>query len=194
MDIEWRMKGKCQHEDCDRPRVYAKHCCLHYRRILHSGDPDKGRGVHIAKRLWKYVKKGGPDECWNWIGLKRPHGYGRTSIKGKSIDAHRASWLIHNGEIPDGMCVLHKCDNPSCVNPAHLFLGTHLDNTLDMFSKGRANCPPRKVSHEQVREIKRLRAENRTSHKDLADQFGISRALVCCILRGKRRTHNALPV
>lgn len=187
------MKCKCQHAGCERPRVYAKYCCLHYRRIFRSGDPDKGRGLAISKRLWLYVDKGDPDECWNWKGKKRPHGYGRTSINGKGIDAHRASWLIHNGEIPEGMCVLHKCDNPSCVNPAHLFLGTHLDNTLDMFAKGRANCPPRKLSHEQVQEIRLRHKEGRGTCNGMAAEYGISNAMISMILRGKRRTHNALP-
>ncbi len=81
-------------------------------------------------------------KCWNWNGASTVQGYGQTVYEGKSILAHRLSWIIHFGEIPKGegfhgTCVLHKCDNPSCVNPDHLFLGSNQDNMDDMKRKGR---------------------------------------------------------
>jgi hypothetical protein len=76
-------------------------------------------------------------KCWIWHGSKNGDGYGCLSFMGKSMGAHRASWLIHNGEIPEGKSVLHECDNPPCVNPAHLFLGTQGDNVRDCARKGR---------------------------------------------------------
>jgi hypothetical protein len=74
--------------------------------------------------------------CWEWMGFIRPSGYGQVH---QNKLAHRVSWELHNGPIPNGVLVLHKCDNKSCVNPDHLFLGSHRDNTQDMMSKGRGN-------------------------------------------------------
>ena len=81
----------------------------------------------------------GLDRCWNWLGNRRS-GYGRFGIQGKSMGAYRASWLIHRGAIPEGMLVMHRCDNPRCVNPDHLQLGTHADNMADCRAKGRAGA------------------------------------------------------
>jgi hypothetical protein len=90
-------------------------------------------------RFWTHVSKSTePDGCWLWTG--RPNGrfgYGRFWIKQSRYLTHRVSWTINNGPIPDGMLVLHSCDNPPCVNPAHLFLGTHLTNRRDCIEKGR---------------------------------------------------------
>jgi hypothetical protein len=75
--------------------------------------------------------------CWIWLAAKSPQGYGHFFFNGRVDKAHRASWEIHNGAIPDDLMVLHKCDNPRCVNPEHLFLGTHQDNADDKMRKGR---------------------------------------------------------
>lgn len=84
----------------------------------------------------KFVIKN-KDGCWGWSGCKANPGYGQFRHGGKRERAHRASWIIHFGSMPDGMCVLHKCDNRECSKPEHLFLGTNLDNIKDMISKNR---------------------------------------------------------
>ena len=106
-----------------------------------------GRGTRRSpeERFWEKVdRSGGPDSCWLWLAHTNPKGYGRFAVGGRDggqEGAHRASWRLHHGEIPPGMRVLHNCpagDNPTCVNPAHLWLGTDKDNMDDMVAKGRA--------------------------------------------------------
>lgn len=86
------------------------------------------------ERFWAKVEKG-PD-CWEWKAF-RNKGYGKFTYNGRMYLAHRLSWILTNGPIPDGLGVLHSCDNPPCVNPDHLFLGTQLDNMRDASNKGR---------------------------------------------------------
>jgi len=88
------------------------------------------------ERFWAKVNK--TDGCWVWTGRKDGGGYGKLKIQNKECGAHRCSWEIHHGSIPDNLYVLHTCDNPLCVNIGHLFLGTHTDNMRDCIAKGRA--------------------------------------------------------
>lgn len=100
----------------------------------------------IENRFWEKVKKT-PAGCWLWMGSKEHFGHGHIGNKGKMLKAHRLAWEFENGKIPDGLHCLHKCDNPSCVNPSHLFLGTHQDNMRDMISKNRQSS---KLTKKQV--------------------------------------------
>jgi hypothetical protein len=91
--------------------------------------------------------KGNPEDCWLWESTKIPAGYGNFWAEGKLRGAHRVSYGLYVGDFPEHMCVLHKCDNPSCVNPKHLVLGTALDNSKDKFFKERENHPKGEAAH-----------------------------------------------
>jgi len=134
-------------------------------------------------RFWaKVVKSSSPDGCWHWIGGKTG-GYGIITIQYKSIGAHRFSYELHNGSIPNGLFVCHHCDTPSCVNPAHLFLGTPKDNMDDMVQKGRQrrtkppvfsgeDHPCATLTWEQVEKIRSLYASGRNTITELATIYG----------------------
>ncbi len=111
--------------------------------------------------------------CWLWLGLLNPSGYGKFYIKPKYRGAHRVMWEQHNGEIPEGIFVLHRCDTPSCVNPSHLFLGTNKDNLLDASRKGRIAHGERagkcKLTKEQVLKI---RVDSRPNSQ-IATEYGV---------------------
>lgn len=120
-------------------------------------------------------------DCWLWRGCQDGGGYGCLPALGE-FKAHRVAWRLFNGEIPNGMKVLHKCDIPRCVNPDHLFLGTQADNVRDMVSKGRNRCVPQhgeqnpmsKLTADQVIEMRNIRQETGMSARLIAEQFGIS--------------------
>lgn len=141
----------------------------------------------LEKRFWAKVNKGTESGCWEWTA--RTHkGYGQMGGGSKRGDyikpAHRISWEIHFGPIPDGLWVLHKCDNRKCVNPDHLFLGTVLDNTRDMDSKGRGargiKHPITKLNEEQVLKIKSSTDPITT----LAERFNVTPGLIRQIYKG----------
>jgi hypothetical protein len=129
--------------------------------------------------------------CVEWQGAKIPDGYGHLRFLGKHILAHRFSFLLHGGVIPEGKYVCHRCDNPPCVNPAHLFVGTQTDNMRDAVKKGRHNPPPlgekhhrSKLTEEKVRLIRKMRAGG-ASQQSIADHFGTPQTNISQILRGK---------
>lgn len=108
-------------------------------------------------RFWSRVDIRGPDECWPWLAGKSK-GYGVIEIDGRSHKAHRISWSIENGAIPAGRLICHECDNPPCVNPAHLFDGTHKDNSDDKIAKGR-DRKATGADHPNVKEPWRVTGE-----------------------------------
>ena len=133
--------------------------------------------------------------CWIWTGTCSHSGYGQIKENYRTRLAHRVSWEIHNGAIPEGIVVCHRCDVPQCVNPAHLFLGTMKDNVADMLSKGRGSDrkgdkhPNSKISNSEILEIIRLHKAGHMG-KEIASRFGISRGYVSQLINGKRRNAN----
>lgn len=130
------------------------------------------------KRFWFRFNKTG--SCWLWTASVRgSNNYGAFSIGYKSYPAHRISWIIHFGKIPKGMCVCHHCDNPLCVNPNHLFLGTNRDNINDKCDKGRCpkgeNNSAHKLTEDQVLQIRDYYKNRLFNMYQLADIFGVSR-------------------
>lgn len=136
-----------------------------------------------VKAFWSHVKtsgKGGKDECWpfgDYVG-----DYANFSFNGKMHKAHRFSYELHHGPFPSELYVLHKCDNPPCVNPNHLFLGTHADNMSDMARKGRARSGRTKLTPEQVRQIRADYAAKRGSTYALGRKYGMSSSAIFSIV------------
>lgn len=157
------------------------------------GNPAPGftrRTPPIEVRFWKKVRKG-PD-CWIWQASVSGDGYGQLGSGTKPhtmVKAHRVSWEIHFGPIPEGASVLHRCDVRTCVNPQHLFVGSQKDNMQDMKMKNRHLAGERnakaKLTDVQARSIRRRRIAGERGC-DLAKEFGVSQATVCRIAHGLR--------
>lgn len=124
--------------------------------------------------------------CWTWTASKSGSaGYGGFYFKGTKHYAHRVSWELHNGKIPNGMYVLHKCDNPSCVNPSHLFLGTQSDNINDSYAKGRhpSGVGKRSLSLNRVEEI-RERLKNGESQTSIGTDLSVNVQVIWQVAQG----------
>lgn len=147
----------------------------------------------VLSRFEVKVKKG--THCWRWIaGDDGCDGYGKFKFEGKKWRAHRMSWLLYNGDIPGCLCVLHKCDNPSCVNPRHLFLGTKLENAEDRDKKTR-RTPAKgegngrsKLREDDICKIRIMRTWGFT-YKDLGVAFGVEDSTIYCIIKGTTWRH-----
>lgn len=150
------------------------------------------RRTQAIQRFWSKVSLRCPWECWNWQRGLDKDGYGQTWFEGRDWKSHRLAFLLMIGVIPPALCVLHRCDNPRCCNPAHLFLGTLQDNIRDKVVKGRTRPgeqhPLAVLNHAEVVEIRasRLRGER---YDSLGTRFGVSGAHIYNICRGKRWSH-----
>ena len=136
----------------------------------------------IEARFWARVLKKGSDDCWEWLGCLTGAGYGHFVINGKTIGAHRFSYQLHIGSVAD-LWVLHTCDNPKCVNPNHLFLGTQFDNMRDMVKKGRGYVPDNRVlTQEQVNEIRIKYIPRIYTSYELAKEYNVSQHVIMNVI------------
>ena len=152
--------------------------------------------------FWARVSRRKESACWEWPDSRTKAGYGRLWIHPRLHYAHRVAWTITNGTIPRGLHVCHHCDNPPCVNPAHLFLGTQADNAADMVGKGRARNKPHpgmehrlaKLTDDDVREIRRLycpspRKPSAFGCPALAKRYGVAPSLIHRIVKRQSWSH-----
>ena len=189
----------CSVQDCEKPARAKGMCTMHYQRAKKYGDPLQfdDRTVPLADRIKEKVQIDQSTSCWNWLGFKDSKGYG-SLWNGKTMGkAHRLSYQEFVGEIPDGLFVLHRCDNPSCINPEHLFLGTHIENMADMRAKGRSASEKRqrgsvhyqsKLTESQVVEIKTRLAKGEECTA-IAKLFDVDRTCISNIKRGINWKH-----
>lgn len=179
-------QSTCLISSCERPEWSRGWCRRHYDKWRNHGDPS-WEPPTIHERFWSRAERG-PD-CWEWQGYRRPDRYGlvggRTTPK---ILAHRLAWQLTYGPIPTGLFVCHHCDNPPCVRPDHLFLGTQTDNMRDAAKKGRiysgigARRAMAKVTPQQVREIRSLTG---LTLKQIGMRYGIKASQVSKIRLGQ---------
>lgn len=187
-----QMKGKsCSFDNCLRKSICKGMCDKHYRRAKKGNMYPKTRRMGtIEERFLMQFKKNDIDLCWLWEGDKRPNGkgilYGRFTIEnGKGTSAHRYSYKFFNGDIPDNLFICHKCDTPLCVNPNHLFLGSHKENMKDMVNKNRSykgrgeKKSISKLTNKQASEIR----QSDDKRENLAKKYNVS---LSCIARIKR--------
>lgn len=186
----------CSIDDCENPIASRSLCEKHYQRWMRHGDPLWAHGSRDSAdsvgRFWAKVTKGGSDTCWVWNAARNTRGYGTFRWEGRTVSAHRVAYELHYGPIPEGMSICHSCDNPWCVNPAHLFLGTHAENMADMKVKGRAvgfageSHPSAKLTEEDVRAI---RSDSTHTWKQLAAQYGVTAGLIGHVKRRESWTN-----
>jgi hypothetical protein len=145
----------------------------------------------VTGAFWERVERSGDvDPCWLWRGAVGANGYGALRVHGKQWAAHRFAWELTHGPIPAGFWVLHHCDNPLCVNPAHLYLGRHVDNVRDRDVRGRTLRGERhgstRVSETLLTEVRAQHAAGVLQH-ELAKRFGVSTGWVSLVVRGLMR-------
>lgn len=179
---------KCSVENCER-EVQAKGLCQrHYMRLRRSGKLTTTRRMGD---FWDKVRKGGPGECWPWTGYVKPSGHGLTSMKGTPMHTSRKAWILSKGRIAPGLQVNHKCDNALCCNPEHMYLGTQVDNLIDLWrnpvpEERKAHGRPTILSPAELSELYRMRTGG-AKLKECAEKFGVHVATVCRYITEMRR-------
>lgn len=154
------------------------------------------------ERFWSYVDVQGPNNCWEWTGSRQRSGHGNIYLKGKVIKVHRLAYTIANGPIPDGLCVIHSCDNPPCCNDAHLSAETQGRNILDAYKRGLQpryrgrrgeQVPSHKLTVAQVTDIRTLYVNGTFNQYELAEKFGVLQSNISQIIQLKTWKHVDAP-
>lgn len=184
----------CTVDGCETAATRKGLCTKHYQRIRKNGRTDLPV-LSLLERFNEQVDAtGGPSACWPWTGDRSKKNYGRFCFDGGRELAHRRAWIIAFGDITDGLCVLHSCDNPPCCNPKHFFLGTLADNCRDRFMKGRDKAPKgemtgaAKLCDADIPRIRTMRKSG-TTLAVIAEEFGVSKNVVSQISSGKAWKH-----
>ena len=167
------MVNECSVEGCKLESSARGWCKKHYSCWYRTGSLVlKGKIIKsLEEKLMENYMPIPESGCWIWTACVDERGYGYVRSNGRMMRTHRASWLIHNGQIPKGLCVLHKCEVPSCINPNHLFLGTQQDNIKDMDNKGRRKSLKGESNHKakltesDIREIRKSTDNNKNDSK-----------------------------
>lgn len=164
------------------------------RKLYAPAGTDPADPGHLAKRLANGLAVAPDGQCWEWMRVRNQYGYGQLRVSGRMVLAHRLAYQLGVGPIPDGMHVLHQCDNPCCINPAHLSLGTRSQNMKECSERGRARIPkPVKLGEENgaaklhevdVRSIRRL-LDSAWTQRAIAERFGVSQQTIANIKSGK---------
>jgi hypothetical protein len=160
---------------------------------------------NILERFWQYFQVGLPDACWEWDGTRTHYGHGLIRVINREVGdctwlAHRIAFYVHYGIDPYPDCVCHTCDNPPCVNPAHLFQGTHADNNRDRHSKGRSimptnrargygNHPRAKLTDQMVRDIREWYRVSGLSCQTIAASYQVHKNTIVCVVNGTSYCH-----
>ena len=194
----------CTFEGCERRQERRCLCSSHYRQWQRKTPlrPLWSHVLPVLTRFWLKVDKSAPapssphvdSPCWTWTAGLTTSGYGGFRMEGAGGAAHRASWVIHNGPIPKGMHVLHRCDVRHCVRPSHLFIGTNADNMADMMAKGRksgdhvrgARNHSAKLNPSKVRWV---RLQRDRSAADVAAVLGVSPGAIRFVRSGHTWKH-----
>lgn len=176
-------------------RVGGRYCS---RKCARQAQPT----VPLNERFWAKVNQ--TSGCWEWTGSRNPKGYGQIQRGGRGgglVLTHRLSWEIHNGSIPDSLFVLHKCDNPACVRPDHLWIGSKAENTADMMAKGRhKTAPPKRLlrgedhpnarlTNDIVSAIRERCASGELSQSEAGRVYGLTSGSVNRIVKRLRWKH-----
>ncbi len=198
------MSKPCSFPGCDR-FSRASGLCNGHRIQVSRGQPLRAlrvQGASLPDRFWPNVDKNGTiarvelGPCWTWTGPSSKHGYGRINANRRWTWAHRVSWELATGAAPGALDVCHRCDNPPCVRPSHLFLGTARDNAADMVAKGRnkhgEKAPNARLTAEMVIDI-RSRPTSEQECKRLAALYGLGVSTVRNAAKGRSWRHLGMP-
>lgn len=182
------MKSRCTVPDCDGDLHGQGLCAKHYKRMRRLGRITL---PSVEERFWARVNKGEPDQCWEWTASCNAQGYGKYF----SENAHRQAWrLAYGQEIPDGLFVLHHCDNPPCCNPRHLYAGTRQQNMDDAVQRGRLR-PQKgeahggaKLTDDAVRDIRQRVAAGEVRRR-LSEEYGVTPGTITMVVQRKHWSH-----